>query len=117
METAAKGVLLYPIGCKPDHITWRDIANRWADPGGIVPFKPFMGAEPHQVVTPMADIGARDMLKTQIELFEDVSGVSGALMGKAAGAGVGVERYESEVRNAAVAVLDLNEDIYACFFL
>ena len=107
METAAKGVLLYPIGCKPDHITWRDIANRWADPGGIVPFKPFMGAEPHQVVTPMADIGARDMLKTQIELFEDVSGVSGALMGKAAGAGVGVERYESEVRNAAVAVLDL----------
>ncbi len=107
METAAKGVLLFPIGCKPDHITWRDIANRWADPGGIVPFKPFMGAEPHQVVTPMADIGARDMLKTQIELFEDVSGVSAALMGKAAGAGVGVERYESEVRNAAVAVLDL----------
>lgn len=107
METAAKGVLLFPVGCKPDHISWREIANRWAYPGGIVPFKPFMGAEPHQVVTPMADIGARDMLKTQIDLFEDVSGVSGALMGKAAGAGVGVERYESEVRNAAVAVLDL----------
>lgn len=107
MGTAAKGVLLFPIGCKPDNISWKDVAARWADPGGIVPFKPFMGAEPHQVVTPVTDIGVREMLQTQISLFEDVSGVSSALMGKAGGAGVGVERFESEVRNATVAVLDL----------
>ena len=55
----------------------------------------------------MADIGARDMLQTQIGLFEDVSGVSNVLMGKAAGNVVGAERYESEVREATVAVLDL----------
>ncbi|MBD5224718.1 MAG: hypothetical protein HDS68_01955 [Bacteroidales bacterium] len=107
MGTAAKGVLLFPIGCKPDNISWKDVASRWADPGGIVPYKSTGGVEPHQVVTPVGDIGARDMLQTQISLFEDVSGVSNALMGKTAGAGVGVERFESEVRNATVAVLDL----------
>lgn len=107
MGTAAKGVLLFPLGCKPDNISWKEVAARWADPGGIVPYKSGAGVEPHQVVTPVGDIGAREMLQTQISLFEDVSGVSNALMGKAAGAGVGVERFESEVRNATVAVLDL----------
>lgn len=107
MGTAAKGVLLFPYGCKPDNITWEEVARRWADPGGIIPFKQSMGAEPHQVVTPMCDIGARDMLQTQISLFEDVSGVSNALMGKVSGSGVGVDRFESEVRNATTAVLDL----------
>ncbi len=107
MGTAAKGVLLFPIGCKPDNISWKEVAARWADPGGIVPYKSSGGVEPHQVVTPVGDIGAREMLQTQISLFEDVSGVSNALMGKAAGTGVGVERFESEVRNATVAVLDL----------
>lgn len=107
MGTAAKGVLLFPMGCKPDSISWEEVSRRWADPGGIIPFKPFMGAEPHQVVTPMSDIGARSMLQTQIDLFEDVSGVGNALMGKAGGSGVGVDRYESEVRNATSAVLDL----------
>ncbi len=107
MGTAAKGALLFPVGCKPEGVKWEDVAGAWSDPGGIIPYHPSMGAEPRQVVTQMADIGARDMLKTQIGLFEDVSGVSSALMGKAQGSGVGHERFESEVREATVAVLDL----------
>lgn len=107
MGTAAKGVLLFPTGCKVEGLKWQEVADLWADPGGVIPYRPYQNCEPHQVVTPMADIGARDMLQTQIKLIEDVSGVSEALMGKAAGAGVGVERYESEVRQASVAIKDL----------
>lgn len=107
MGTAAKGVLLFPTGCKVEGLKWQEVADLWADPGGVIPYRPYQNSEPHQVVTPMADIGAREMLQTQIKLMEDVSGVSEALMGKAAGAGVGVERYESEVRQASVAIKDL----------
>ncbi len=107
MGTAAKGVLLFPTGCKLEGQKWQEVADIWADPGGVIPYRPYQGAEPHQVVTPMADFGARDLLQTQIGLFEDVSGVSEALMGKSVSGVVGVERYESEVRNASVAVNDL----------
>lgn len=107
MGTAAKGVLLFPTGCKADGQKWQEVADMWADPGGVIPYRPWQGAEPHQVVTPMADFGARDMLQTQIEMMEDVSGVSRTLMGKSSGGALGVERYESEVRNASVAVNDL----------
>lgn len=107
MGTAAKGVLLFPTGCKPEGQKWQEVADLWADPGGVIPYRPYQGAEPHQVVTPISDLGAQDLLKTQIGLFEDVSGVSQALMGKSVSGVVGVERYESEVRNASVAVNDL----------
>lgn len=107
MGTAAKGVLLFPTGCKIEGQSWHELAEKWADPGGVIPYRHYQGAEPHQVVTPMADFGARDLLQTQISLFEDVSGVSDALMGKSVSAAMGVDRYESEVRNASTAVNDL----------
>lgn len=107
MGTAAKGVLLFPRECKLPGHTWKQLAGMWADPGGIIPYQPSKLSEPHQVVTPMADIGARDMLKTQIQLFEDVSGVSDTLMGKTVSGAIGVERYNTELRNASVAVADL----------
>lgn len=47
------------------------------------------------------------MLQTQIKLFEEVSGVGEALMGKSISAAVGAQRYESEVRNAAASISDL----------
>lgn len=47
------------------------------------------------------------MLHTQIQLFEDISGVNSALMGKNLSGAVGAQRYESEMRNSAVSILDL----------
>lgn len=116
MGTAAKGVLLFPRECKLPGTTWKQMAAMWADPGGIIPYQPSKLSEPHQVVTPMADIGARDMLKTQIQLFEDVSGVTDTLMGKTVSGAIGVERYNTELRNASVAVADLLRT-YADFIL
>ena len=109
MGTAAKGVLLFPVQSKVEGMKWADVQRMWADPGGIIPYRPAGDAKPEQVVTPVADIGARDMLQTQIKLFEDVSGVGEALMGKSISAAVGAQRYESEVRNAAASISDLME--------
>lgn len=109
LSSAAKGVLLFPEGCKFPDYTWEEVARRWADPGGVIPYRaPRAGeAEPHQVVTPMADLGVHQLLQTQIAMFEDVSGVSRSFMGKAGSGNVGAERYSMEVENASVAVGDL----------
>lgn len=107
MGVSAKGVLLFPTQCKIEGQSWKNIASQWAEPGSIIPYRPFDGSEPHQISSPVADIGARDMLQTQIKLFEDVSGVSSTLMGKNISGAVGAERYESELRNSAVSILDI----------
>jgi hypothetical protein len=49
------------------------------------------------------------MLQTQIGLFEDISGVNSTLMGKSVSGAVGAERYQTEMRNSAVSILDLME--------
>lgn len=107
MGVSAKGALLFPVECKEENEPWNKYINLWATPGAVIPYHPFDGAEPHQVSSPAADIGARDMLQTQIQLFEDISGVNSALMGKSVSGAIGAERYESEMRNSAVSILDL----------
>lgn len=107
MGVSAKGALLFPVECKVEKEPWSKYTNLWATPGAVIPYHPFDGSEPHQVSTPAADIGAREMLQTQIQLFEDVSGVNSSLMGRAVSGAVGAQRYESELRNSAVSILDL----------
>lgn len=107
MGVSAKGALLFPVECKEEKEPWKKYTDLWATPGSVIPYHPFDGAEPHQVSAPAADIGAKEMLQTQIQLFEDISGVNSALMGKAVSGAVGAERYESELRNSAVSILDL----------
>lgn len=109
MGTSAKGALLFPVEQKLKGMDWSEIGRIWASPDGILPYAGMTGApEPHQLSTNAADIGARELLTLEMKMFEDVSGVSNALMGKTSGGGnVGAERYESEVRNATVAINDL----------
>ncbi len=107
MNTAAKGVLLFPEQCKLDIQSWEQLGAMWADPGGVIPYRPHMQAQPQQIVTPIGNFGAQEMLRAQINLFEEVSGVGDTLMGKTVSGAVGVDRYESEVRNASAAINDL----------
>lgn len=109
MNCSAKGALLFPVDSKIDNMEWSRVASMWALPDAVIPYKPGAGGkEPHQVSSNATDIGARELLALEIQMFEDVSGVSNALMGKTTGSGnVGVDRYESEVRNALVAIKDI----------
>jgi hypothetical protein len=64
---------------------------------------------PQQVVTQTANTGAYQLLSLQMKLFEDISGVSDALMGKNVSASTGANLYESQVRNATIALNDILE--------
>ena len=110
MGASAKGVLLYPDTMLPDGYTWDDLRYAWAKPSAIVPYHPRGGTDrPQQISTNATDIGAYEMVNLQMRLFEQISGVSGALQGQSAGATTGVALYESQIANSTVALSDIFE--------
>ena len=66
------------------------------------------------MITNSAESGAYRLLELQMKLFEDVSGISDALMGRNISAATGASLYDAQVRNAAIALTDLL-DTFASF--
>lgn len=108
ISSSAKGALLFPVQQKIAETDWEDIARMWASPDAIIPYSGRPGLPlPQQVASNSTDIGARELLALQMKMFEDVSGVTNALMGKPSGGVASAERFESEIRNATVAINDI----------
>lgn len=110
MGASAKGVLLYPDNILPEGYTWQDLRYAWARPNSIVPYHPRGGNDrPEQISSNATNIGAYEMVNLQMRLFEQISGVSGALQGQASGATTGAQLYESQVNNSTIALSDIFE--------
>ena len=107
LMTTAKGVLLYPETSLPDGFTWSDVRKVWSSTGGILPYNPQLSDDkPQQISANGTDIGVYEMIALQLKLFDDVSGVSGALQGHSSNersAGI----YELQARNSAIALTDI----------
>ena len=107
IASSAKGVLLYPADQLPEGFTWRDLRRIWSNPVGILPFKrTSKHIIPQQVNSPGASAGASDMLRIQLQLFDEISGTSGAIRGKTSNAS-GVGMLEAELENGTISLLDL----------
>ncbi len=113
MATSAKGVLLFPVNQLPKGVTLEDVALRWAQSDGIIPILGNGRELPQQIVTNTANTGAYQLLQLQMKLFEDVSGVGSALTGRDNGGATGTDMYESQVRNATIALADLFDTFIA----
>lgn len=110
MRASAKGVLLCPDDCLPDDMTWDDVASEWAKFNGVVRFKvKDHGKLPSQVANNCTNIGIGDLLQYQLKFFEDISGVNGALQGKAGNSGVSGSLYAQQTQNATMSLLDILE--------
>lgn len=110
MGASAKGVLLYPDNILPEGFTWNDLRYAWSKPNGIVPYHPRGGNDrPEQVSGNATNIGAYEMVILQMRLFEQISGVSGALQGQASAGTTGAQLYESQVSNSTIALGDIFE--------
>ena len=110
MSTSAKGALLFPANQRHDSTTWEQIASQWAKSDGIIPYNPSSGMPgPQQIAANNTNIGAFELLQLEMKLFEDVSGVSNALMGKNVSAATGSALYESQIKNATIALADIFE--------
>lgn len=107
ISSSAKGVLLYPTDQLPEGFTWRDLRRIWSNPNGILPYKrTATGVAPHQIHTAGTSVGATEMLKLQLQLFDEISGTTGAMKGKSSGAS-GAEMLRTELENGTISLLDI----------
>lgn len=110
MSTSAKGALLFPDNQRPAAMTWEEIGQRWSSCNGIIPYRPRPGEPaPVQLTTNGTNIGAYELLNLEMKLFEDISGVSKAFQGRNVSAGTSATLYETEARNASIALTDIFE--------
>ncbi len=83
MKSSAKGVLLFPDECLPSGMDLQDVADEWSRFNGVIPIRARPGVPlPTQVSGNAANIGITDLLKIEMQMLEDISGVSPTLQGK-----------------------------------
>lgn len=108
MMSSAKGVLIFPETALPDGFTWEDIRKVWSECTGILPYNPnYANSKPEQISANNTNIGAYDMVKLQMQLLEEVSGVTGALQGRSTVTGNSATLYQNETANALIALSDI----------
>jgi len=107
MRSSAKGVLLFPETALPDGWTWEDARRCWSSANGLLPYNPrFSEAKPEQVNANGGNGNAFQMIELQMKLFEQISGVSGALQGKDPTVNSG-GAYQLQSENANIALSDV----------
>lgn len=83
MRSSAKGVLLFPEESIPPGMDLQDVADEWSRFNGVIPYKAKPGIPmPAQVSANSTNIGITDLLKIEMQMLEDISGVSPTLQGK-----------------------------------
>ena len=113
MRTSAKGVLLFPETALPDGWTWEDARRCWSSANGLLPYNPrFSDSKPEQMVTNNSGFGAYQMIELQMKLFEEISGVNGALQGKNPTVNSG-GAYQLQSENANIALSDVFDTFQA----
>lgn len=109
MRASSKGVLLVPeeaIGT----MDIEEIADEWSRFNGVIAIKTKNGVPmPQQIANNAVNIGISELLNIQLKFFEDISGVHGALQGKAGASGTSGTLYAQQTHNATTSLLDLLE--------
>ncbi|MBR4963414.1 MAG: hypothetical protein IKY54_05880 [Muribaculaceae bacterium] len=115
MGSSAKGVLLFPEDQIPDGMTIRDVMEEWTRYNGIIMYRPRPGSPvPQQISVNGTNVGAYDMLSLQMRMFDNISGVHGAMQGKSAPSGTPYALYAQQMQNSSLNLVDLFES-FKCF--
>jgi len=105
---AAKGVLMFPEEAKPDSMSMDEISDAWTSYDGIIYYKAKgLTKAPEQIITNSRSAGITDMINLQLKMFEDISGVQGAIQGQAPKAGTPASLFAQQVQNAATSLTDV----------
>lgn len=114
MSVSAKGVLLFPMDQKPDCYSWEEIGELWAHCSSIIPYeRGNSDTEPKQIISSGENAGAYHLLDLQMQLFQQISGVSGALQGQLGANNTSAALYEAQVKNSAIAILDIIDTFHS----
>lgn len=108
MAHSAKGVLLFPAGQKPECMSWQQLGSLWASCNGIIPYEPNRcDGEPRQIISGGQDAGASRLLELQMQMFNQISGVSEAMKGQSSQGASSTSMFDAQVQRSALALLDM----------
>lgn len=109
MHSSAKGVLLFPEDRKPTGYSWPEVADLWSDCRGVIPFKSSTRTNdmPTQITTSGATADAHRLLATQLDLMNQISGVSPVLSGESVAANGSASLYDMLRENSRAALADI----------
>lgn len=114
--SSAKGVLMVPENAIPDGYSIDDFAAEYVKANGVIVYRPNATKDvPFQVHKNSTAIGAWEMLSTQMQLIEQVSGVSGAIQGRATPAGTPSSLYMQQAGNSQLNLSSLFETLTDLF--
>ncbi len=114
LRSTAKGVLLFPESALPEGVEIDDISDEWSRFNGVILFRPKAGMPlPQQVSGNASQVGITNLLNIQLQMMEDVSGVTGALEGKLSAGAVSGTLYDKQTRQALTALSDILESFNA----
>ena len=114
ISSSAKGVLMFPEEALPSGMSLEDIADEWSRFNGVITIKAKAGVPlPQQISNNSTNIGINELLAMQMRLFEDISGVHGALQGKPGNSGMSAALYAQQVQQSSTNLIDVLDSFSA----
>lgn len=110
LKNSAKGMTFLPLSLKPDGMSREEYAQQKTKFDSVFVYddtKSRTGAKPEFFSHSAANLGQAEMLQIQLNMIHEVSGVSGALQGKAPTSGTSAKRYAMESQNATTTIYPL----------
>lgn len=107
LNTSAKNTLLIPEACLNGYKA-EEFAAEYRKVGGVIVYTPdtTSGKVPEEIRSQSTNVGITEMIALQMQLLQEVSGVSGALQGQRASSGTPAQRYAMEAQNSMVNIID-----------
>ena len=107
IRASAKGVLMIPDG-SVEKENLQNVIDQWGRFNGVILYKSRPDLpEPHQVSGKAANVGISELLEIQMKMFEDVSGVNGALRGNLSSNSTSGTLYTQQTENAMNSLSDI----------
>ncbi|MDD3077358.1 MAG: hypothetical protein PHE44_12535, partial [Proteiniphilum sp.] len=92
----------------PDSMTRELFEDQFARVNGLIIAKMKPGVQlPQQMSTNVSNFNVSELLKLEMGMFDDVTGVTGALQGKTPASGTAASLYAQQVQNASNTLVDV----------
>lgn len=101
MGSSAKGVLMVPENAIPDGMSVSDFTNEYVKANGVIVYKPNATRDaPYQITSNSTNVGAWEMLNLQMNLINQISGLSGAIQGERPRSNMPSSLYTQQAQNS-----------------
>ncbi len=115
MAVSAKELLLMPSEAVIGGDDWKlaDYARAWGRPGAVIPYKSSAGVAPAVINTAGINSGLSNLLSAELQMMEQVSGVSSALQGMTPTGTSTAALYNAQTENSVQGLRDIFDTFHS----